>query len=131
MPTSYEVVPELRLVRSRAYGRLTEQESWEHYSGLSDDPDFSPDFRQLCDLTDVTELEASTPFLKELARKSVFAPGTRRAFVAPADVQYGLARMLQVFCDIEGSEVAVFRTRQEAEEWLEIARGESEMASAG
>lgn len=118
MPTTYVLCPSQRLVRSRAFGVLTEAESWAHYTGLSEDPEFHPTFRQLCDLSEVTELEASSQFLRDLARKSVFATGTRRAFVAPTALQFGLARMLQVFCDLEGSEVGVFLSEEEAEAWL-------------
>ncbi|MEQ9401593.1 MAG: hypothetical protein RJQ04_20675 [Longimicrobiales bacterium] len=118
MPTTYVLYPSQRLVRSRAFGVLTEAESWTHYTGLSEDAAFDPTFRQICDLTDVTKLEASSDFLRDLARKSVFAPGTRRAFVAPTALHFGLARMLQVFCDLEGSEVGVFLTEEEAESWL-------------
>jgi hypothetical protein len=66
----------------------------------------------------VTDLEASSPFLRDLAKRSVFAAGSRRAFVAARDLHYGLARMLQVFCELEGSDVGVFHTTEEAEAWL-------------
>lgn len=120
MPTDYTIHPEQRLVRSSARNVLTEAESAEHYERMSADPDFQPEFSQLCDLTEVTTLEASTPFLQQLARTSVFAPGTRRAFVASARFHFGLARMLQAFCEFEGTEVGVFHTVAEAEAWLGV-----------
>lgn len=118
MPTAYDIDAAAQVVRSSAEGRLTEQESWDHYARMKADPAFSPTFRQLCDLRQVTEIEASAPFLRTLAKRSVFAPGVRRAFVAAKDYYYGLARMLQVFAEAEGTEVGVFRTMEEAEDWL-------------
>lgn len=118
MPTHYELNRAKGIVRSWATGVLTEDESRAHYKKLAADPEFDSSFDQICDLTDVTDLEASRSFLQELAMKSVFSENSRRAFVAPSDLHFGLARMLQVFCDIEGSEVGVFRTIAEAEAWL-------------
>ncbi len=120
MPSSYVLDAPHHLVRSRAWGVLTELESHEHYLRLKMDPAFDPSFRQLCDLRDVTELQASTTHLQDLAAKRVFASGAQRAFVAPSDLYFGLARMLQAFCDVEGSTIGVFRTMPEAEEWLQL-----------
>lgn len=125
MPTEFRVDRSLRLVRSSASGKLTENESLQHYARLRADPSFQPTFRQLCDLRAVTDIEASVPFLQELARTSTFAPGAKRAFVAPTDLYYGLARMLQMFGELEGSEIGVFRTMEEAEAWLELTPREA------
>ncbi len=126
MPSSYFIDRSQQLVRSRAWGVLTELESHEHYRRLKMDPAFLPSFRQLCDLREVTELEASTTHLRDLAAQQVFASGSQRAFVAPTDLYFGLARMLQTFCDLEGSRIGVFRTMAEAEEWLELPTEKSD-----
>lgn len=118
MPADYSLDLPHRLVRSRAWGSLTDTESHLHYVKLAADPAFEPSFRQLCDLSEVTAIEASPDTLRTLARLAVFAPGTRRAFVANEDEHFGLARMLQMFCEIEGTEVGVFRNIRAAEDWL-------------
>lgn len=120
MPTEYRIEPALQLVRTRAFGVLSEADSLEHYGQIQADPGFEPTFRQLCDLTDVTELHASQAFIRDLACMTVFAPGTRRAFVAPQPLYYGLTRMLQAFAELEGSTIGVFRSLREAEEWLDL-----------
>jgi hypothetical protein len=122
MPAEYSIHPELRLVRSRAWGYLTDAESRAHYTHIANDPHFLPSFRQLCDLREVVQIQAATGTLRDLALKSIFAPGTRRAFIAPEDEHFGLARMLQTFCELEGTEVGVFRTMEEATTWLELPR---------
>jgi len=118
MPASYQLDPALRLVRSRAWGVLTDAESQAHYVGLAGDPAFDPTFHQLCDLRDVIEIDMSAGAIRRLAKASTFAPGVRRAFVAADDTHFGLSRMLQAFCEFEGTEIGVFRTVSEAAQWL-------------
>lgn len=120
MPITYEIDTNARVVYSEAFGVLTESETATHYDRISRDPAFHPDYRQLCDLQRVTELKASRDFLRNLAMTSIFDRGTRRAVVAPTDHYYGLARMLQAFSDLDGREVGVFRTEEEAREWLGV-----------
>ena len=128
MPVTYSVDPVLRLVRTRAEGVLTELETSELYQRIRKDPAFEPGFSQLCDLTVVDEIQTSAPYLRELARQSIFSKGARRAFVTSQLFHYGLARMLQSFCEIEGTEVAVFKTMAEAEDWLGLTSRGKETA---
>lgn len=86
---------------------------------MRDDPVFRPGYRQLCDLRGITALDVSTAFLQTLAQVSIFSRSSRRAFVATDDFTFGVARMLQSFCEHEGREVGVFRTLEEAEAWLD------------
>ena len=121
MPTDYRLDATRAVVLRRAWGALTDAESTDLYRKLQADPAFDASFCQLCDLRELTEIEATAPSLRALARIKVFDPSAKRAFVAPDDLHFGLARMLQVFAEQEGSEVGVFRTMREAEEWLGIA----------
>lgn len=118
MPTEYHFDLDNRLVVSRAWGVLTDDESAAHYHTMSHDAAFDSSFRQLCDLRAVTQLRATPEGLRALACSSYFSPGTKRAFIASADAHFGLARMLQVFCEFEGTEVGVFRNEEEARAWL-------------
>ena len=40
------------------------------------------------------------------------------AIVAPRDLEYGLSRMWQAFVEDNGWETMVFRSREQAEEWV-------------
>lgn len=124
VPTAYHIDAEHQVVRSRAWGVLTDVESSEHYRRLAAEPAFQRTYRQVCDLRGVTALDLSADAIRGLAQSSVFAVGVRRAFVASDDTSFGLARMLQTFCDIEGSEVGVFRSLAEAEAWLQLTPGD-------
>lgn len=114
MPLDYEIVPQLRLVRSRAWGVLTDAETLAHYSRIAQDPDFEPSFSLLCDLRGLSQIEAAPRTLRDLAKCSTFARGTHRAFVVHDDETFGLARMLQAFCELEGADVGVFRNLPDA-----------------
>jgi hypothetical protein len=119
MPVSYRLDPSRHLVVSRAWGILTDDEIESHYKRLVADPGFQQTFRQLCDMTEVTRIDATSDMLRRLAQQSIFAPGTQRAFVAAQDAHYGLTRMFQVFCELEGTRVEIFRDTASAEAWLE------------
>jgi hypothetical protein len=124
MPANYTIDPVRRMVFTRAEGILTEPETSDLYRKIRQDPAFDPGFSQLCDLTVVEEIQTSAPYLRELATQSIFSRGARRAFVTSQVFHYGLARMLQSFCEIEGTEIGVFKTMTEAEAWLGLpARG--------
>ena len=60
-------------------------------------------------------------FVKKAAELGVDRKGGRTAIVAPEDLQYGLARMSEVFADMVSSPYSLraFRTREEAIAWLE------------
>lgn len=120
MPLDFEIIPTLRLVRSRAWGVLTDSETMAHYNRIATDPAFDPTYSLLCDLRGVNHIEAAPQTLRDLARCSTFARGTRRAFVVYKDEHFGLARMLQTFCEMEGAEVGVYRSLVEAYEMLGI-----------
>lgn len=118
MPADFRIEREHRLVRTRAWGVLTDAETRAHYVDIARNPAFEKGFSLLCDLRGVTHIEAASHTLRDLARFSTFARGTRRAFVVSQDEHFGLARMLQAFCELEGAEVGVFRSLPEAHAWL-------------
>ena len=120
MPTSYQLDLRQQLVRSRYWDVLTDADIVSHYQRLGADPDFRPSFRQLCDLRDVSRIAAHTETLRDLANNSIFAPDARRAVVVSGDLDYGLARMFQTFCELAGSQVEVFRDEPSAQAWLGI-----------
>ena len=59
-------------------------------------------------------------FAKRSAKLGASRQGGRTAVVAPEDLQYGLARISEVFLETESSPHSffVFRTREKALQWL-------------
>lgn len=118
MPATYTIDPTRRLVIVRAYGDLTGEELVAYYARLKRDPAFDPSFRQLSDFREVTHISAPAATVAVVAAGKTFAPGTRRAIVAPSNAAYGVARMFGIYAEAAGQVVEAFRDLPAAEAWL-------------
>jgi hypothetical protein len=118
MPITYTIDPERKLVTTRIWGAATESDVAEHNRSLRVDPQFDPHYRQLTDITGITELLVSSKVVEDTAHDQYFAPGTRRAFVAPDDAAFGMARMFALHAEGLGQTIHVFRDLATAEKWL-------------
>ena len=121
MPASYTIDHADRVVRTDSWGILTDSEILDLYARLAADPEFDPAYKQLCDLHKVAQIAASSETLRELANASIFDKGTRRAIVVANDLDYGLARMFQTYCDLAGVAIEIFREREAAVAWLGVS----------
>ncbi len=90
----------------------------DHNRRLRADPAFDPDYRQLADMTGITEVMVGTEMINETARDQFFNPGTPRAFVASSDATFGLARMFALQAEGLGQTIEVFRDMARARDWL-------------
>jgi len=122
MPAEYRIDRSKRLVMSRAWGVLTDQDLVDNRTALFADPGFEPALDQVYDLSEVTEMKVSSTVLLHLAMSSRFSPTARRAVVVTSDVAYGMARMYAMLTGHEDT-VQVFRDRPSADRWLEERRG--------
>jgi hypothetical protein len=120
LPATYEIDPQRRLVTSRLWGGVTDDEVYAHNEKLRTDPRFDPTYRQLTDLTGVTEIAVSTSMINETSLDQFFEPGTRRAIIATDDGVFGMARMYALRAEGLGQRIEVFREEQPAREWLGI-----------
>lgn len=120
MPESYQIDAGRALVICRAWGVLSNADLREHYRRLAADPEFSPTYAQLADLRGVTEYTVDSELIESAARAQIFDPGTRRAFVAPPGVAFGLARMFAAHSASVGQVLEVFSELHDAEEWLDV-----------
>ena len=118
MSISYDIDKKQRLVTSRLWEVVTNDEVDDHNRRLRTDPDFDPGYRQLIDLSGITEIRITTPKVTAAAQDQYFTPGTRRVFVATTDATFGMARMFALRAEASGQTVEVFRDRKQAEEWL-------------
>lgn len=125
MPVEYRIVPELRLVVSRATGVVSEEELNAHYARLKADPAFDPTYQQIADARGVTDASAVRGDLPRRTETRGFAPGARRALIAPAGHLYGLARQHTTLAGLRGDTTEAFSTVDEAEAWLGLAPGAS------
>jgi hypothetical protein len=105
---------------SRIWGAATEKEILDHGQQLRTDPRFRPDFRQLLDLSELTEILIGPKLVSDAARNQFFSPAARRALVAVSDAAFGMARMYAIQSENAGQTIQVFRDKSAAEAWLEL-----------
>jgi len=130
MPGGYSIDPARSLVLSRAWDVLSGADLSRHARTLASDPGFKPDFNQLCDFRDVTEVRADAAAIRELAALNPFGAGARRALVVSSDVVFGMARMYQILTETSPDEFEVFRDLDEALKWLGVADEKAELLRA-
>jgi len=118
MPASYSIDPERRLIMTRVWDTVTNDEVDRHNEALRSDPLFDPTYRQLADMSDVTLNMVTADNVQETAHDQYFAPGTRRALLVSNDATFGLCRMYATYAESVGQLVNVFRERKAAEAWL-------------
>ena len=118
LPATYSIDVSRKLVISRAWGAITNDDVREHARKLRADPLFDPGYRQLLDMSGITEDLVDINTKQESSNNPLFAPGVRRAWVSSADYPYAMARMYAVAAERHGQVVEVFREMSEAEEWL-------------
>jgi len=121
MPVDYTIDKSQRMVFSKAYGILMDQDIISHQEMLRDDPEFDPGFSQLADCTGVTKADdLSTDAIYELARRNLFGAESKRAFVAPQKLVYGLIRMFQILTEDYPDELLVCKDLTEARKYLKL-----------
>lgn len=118
MPVSYTIDPTQKLVTTRIWGTVTNEDVEQHNRQLRADPLFDPTYRQLADMSDVTLNMVTFDNVQETARDQYFSPGARRALVVSDDTTFGLCRMYATYAESLGQVVNVFRDRKEGEAWL-------------
>jgi hypothetical protein len=122
MAFSYVVYPEHRLVISTGSGRVTWNEIKARQDQTKTDPDFNPEFNQIVNLSGVTSFAMNSGQASVLAQRTVFSSTSRRAFVAPAPIAFGMSRMWEIFTEMSDnpSQICVFDDLASALEWLDL-----------
>lgn len=121
MPVFYKIDKERKLVLTSGSGDVTCDEMLDHQARLANDSDFDPGFSQFIDTTEPKSIDFTPDCIRRLARKNLFSPSSRRAILAEKDHLYAHARMFEILREFEGElGIRVFRTREEALEWLAL-----------
>ena len=118
MPATYTIDTDRKLITTRIWGAATEDEILDHGQRLSSDPRFRPDFRQLVDMSELTEILVGSGLIRNASRNQFFSPGVRRALVANSEAAFGMARMYAIASEDTGQTIQVFRDMAAAEAWL-------------
>ena len=85
MPVEHSIDHDERLVFSRAFGAIDDQDLLNQRRRLTAHPRFEPHFDQLFEFTEVVDVQLSAYGVALLADRQPFGPHSRRAFVTTAD----------------------------------------------
>ena len=118
MPASYRIDTELGIVFSFGTGTVTDEDLLNHQRSVSADPLFHPGLSQLVDGRGVTEVKATVHGIRALISGNPYGSGSKRAFVAPNDTIFGMARMFELGRVNAEDDFRVFRSMDPAREWL-------------
>lgn len=121
MPADYHIDIALSEVFSKAWGTLSDSDLLEQQRLIKNDPAFSPEFNQLFDFMEVTQVSLTSEGIQLLASRAVFGMGAKRAFVITpgAMAVFGMMRMFQILTDDYADELRVqFDHIDEARSWL-------------
>ena len=122
MPADFFIDAQRGMVFSKAKGVLTWADVVGHMDRLQSHAEFCPEFNQLSDFREVTAIALSHEDVKELAKRTIFSPRSRRAFVVFGDWQFGIGRIFGTYREMEGETgIAIFREMNEALSWLSLA----------
>jgi hypothetical protein len=122
MPENYHIDHEQRLVWSKCWGVLSDDDLLNHQARLKADPDFNPSYSQFVDSTEVTEVTLTPKVVQQVAQSSVFAPESKRVFLVVQNIIFGLGRMYQGYVNAKGqNHIQVHRDRAKALAWLEVS----------
>jgi hypothetical protein len=120
MPFATSFYLDRRLMITRAWGHITLGDVRACQQELTARPEFDPTWAHVVDARDAVQFDISSDEIRRLAETSVFAPSARRAMVATDRAIFGLFRMYGTLFElqVDGSAVGVFRTLEDAIEWV-------------
>ena len=114
MPVSYHIDTALRVVFTRATGRISYDMLLAHQDRLRNDPAFD----QIDDLSEVTDSTVSEAAIGRLVEINPFLPSVRRAFVTDTEPIRSLVATFLSLADVDAEQVRIFGELAAARQWL-------------
>ena len=112
-----------KYVHTEVHGAVDLAQVLGYLDELHAHPDFAPELPRLIDWRGAELLRLGVPEFRTIAsalRSGEPPSAGRRAFVGDRDYLFGMLRMHETMLDDAPAEYAVFRTVEEAREWLGI-----------
>jgi hypothetical protein len=124
MPVNYQIDKATKLIRTRCIGQVTLEEVAHHFKLLEQDPDCPEQLDVLLDLSaqkTIPERIEIMAISQEISRVQGRVHFNSCAIVVPtSDALFGMIRMFEVFTEKQFKVIQLFRTVQEAEDWLKV-----------
>jgi hypothetical protein len=120
MPFETSFDPRRRLMITRASGGITLADLRAYQQELGQRPEFDATWAHIFDARDAARFDVSSADIRALSETSVLATSARRAMVATNPAIFGEFRMYATSRQLRagGSEIGVFKTLEEAIEWV-------------
>jgi hypothetical protein len=119
MPAFYKIDTEHKLVMTTASGVFDLATALAHREQLVNDPEFSPEYSQLLDFTQITKVELNVEDVRKISERSIFWPCSRRAILVHDDLLFGFSRMFGMLRENAGEKgIRVFRNLDDALDWI-------------
>ena len=124
MPIEYDIIERKKLVVARGSGVISGEEVITHLEAVSQDPRYVAPMKKLVDYRAVESMTITSEEAWVIAQKKknlgeVFR-GERIAFVSPRDLTFAMSREHQALLNGSPLDAEVFRSMEEALEWLEV-----------
>ncbi|NLX25887.1 MAG: hypothetical protein GXY61_08015 [Lentisphaerae bacterium] len=125
MPAYYTVDTDLKVVFVIHLGNVDDKEALAENEKLGSDPLITPELSYFVDLREAKSEMRTTAMLHRLAEQAKqwrgdSSSGSRVAILVARDISFGLARMFEVYTDVDENNFRVFREIHEAADWLGI-----------
>jgi hypothetical protein len=129
-PLDYDIDEDQGVVCLRGSGEVTNDDMQNMPTRVAADPRLRNGMLSLTDLSNITEYKVTTAgierYMSTLESTREVRGQSRAAIVAPRDLHFGMARVLELKSEGRGLlQFKVFRNREEACEWLGIDDPES------
>ena len=118
MPVSYHIDTALRVVFTRATGRISDDMLLAYQERLRNDPAFNSAFDQIYDLSEVTDNAVSEAAIGRLVEINPFLPSVRRAFVTDTEPTRSHVATFLSLADVDAEQVRIFAEPAAARRWL-------------
>jgi len=122
VPITYQLDRARGVIQTRCSGAATFHEVIEHFRALHADPEVTERLSVLLDLTELAsvperdQLRAIAGEVKDMRDRVQW---NALSIVAPSDLLFGMSRVFGIFAEGHFAHTGVFRTRAEAERWLD------------
>lgn len=126
MPVTYDLDPSAAFIRTRCVGAITLPEVIKHFQELASNPSLPESLDVLLDLSECEtfpEPDQVATISNEIGHMQEKRLNWGSfAIVADRDVLFGMCRMLQTLSAGYFAQSSVFKTHDEAEQWLKSIR---------
>lgn len=126
MPIKYDIIEEQKLILATGYGVVTANDVISHLDSLATEKKYIAPMKKLVDYRTIEGIIISPDEADIIARRkdelhNKFS-NEKCAFISPGDLTFGTARVHQALVESVDINTAVFRTIEEALEWLDITQ---------